>query len=302
MSRPEHKVQSLMYRFLIGLTHSNREPDMQTQFYVSHAGEQQGPHSVEMILKMVESTQLSSNDYCYCEQKEEWVILIEHPMFSEKLQALAVETMKHKPVEAPKMPSKPAAPTDSAQIEWFVLKGQNKFGPFTQVDVVKMLQEKSIFEFDYVWHAAMSNWMRIAELEEYAPEKIRHMQSSNQEGVSEIFFRRRHLRVEMESSIIVHDNKHVWKGKSLEVSSGGAGLEIENALLHPGQTLFLHFKPADGLPPFNAVCEVVSKQFVKGLKSKESPIKYGVKFTSIHSAAQKNLNELATRKTATKAA
>lgn len=276
---------------------------MQTQFYVSHSGEQHGPHSVETVLKMIEAKQLDSHDYCYCETKEDWVMLIEHASFAEPLKALAAQQLKDKPHEAPpRMTQKTEVPAQPGSVEWFVLKGQNKFGPFTQVDVVKMLQEKSIFEFDYVWHAAMSNWMRIAELEEFAPDKIRSMQNSSQEGVSEIFFRRRHLRVEMESSIIVHDNKHVWKGKSLEVSAGGAGLEIENALLHPGQTLFLHFKPADGLPPFNAVCEVVSKQFVKGLKSKEAPVKYGVKFTSIHSAAQKNLNELAHKKGEHKAA
>ena len=68
---------------------------------------------------------------------------------------------------------------------------------------------------------------------------------------------------------------------------------MDNAMIVPGQTLYLHFKPCDGVPPFNAVCEVVSKQYVEGLKEKDAPIRYGLKFTSISANTQQLLHELA---------
>ena len=56
---------------------------------------------------------------------------------------------------------------------------------------------------------------------------------------------------------------------------------MENSMILPGQKLYLHFKPGDGVPPFNAVCEVVSKRYIEGLNSKKTPIRYGLKFVDL---------------------
>ena len=84
----------------------------------------------------------------------------------------------------------------------------------------------------------------------------------------------------------------------MEVSEGGAGVVMENAMLVPGQELYLHFKPGDGVPPFNAICEVVSKEFVKDLRDRSAPIKYGLKFKSLSSETQKFLKDYTKRSAA----
>ena len=43
------------------------------------------------------------------------------------------------------------------------------------------------------------------------------------------------------------------------------------------------------MPPFNAICEVVSKKYVDGVKDKNAPIRYGLKFKEINPQAQKVL-------------
>ena len=55
---------------------------MQASFYVSHAGEQQGPFAKNIIVQMVQEKKLELNDYCYDEIKEDWVFLIDHPEFA----------------------------------------------------------------------------------------------------------------------------------------------------------------------------------------------------------------------------
>ena len=274
----------------------------QKYYYVSHLGEQLGPWPVEDILAKIRTGHVEINDYCYDEQKEDWVLLVEHPSFSDKVKEIASQQIKVKEILVDDLDASAGDLDPNGPPEWYVLKGENKFGPFAYRDVVRMLQEKSIYEFDYVWNAAMTTWKRVAELKEFAPDEIRILKDSGEAEISDVFFRRRHARVDFFSSIIIHDNKHVWKGKSMEVSAGGAGLVIENALLQPGQTLYLHFKPAEALPPFNAVCEVVSKQYIKGVKDKNAPIRYGVKFTSINTNAQKKIFEYTSKKTALKAA
>jgi hypothetical protein len=152
--------------------------------------------------------------------------------------------------------------------------------------MVKMLQEKSVFEFDFVWKAGMSTWQRVAEVEQFGPDAIKKLKESGQEGISEVFFRRRHMRTEYNGSIIFHDNNRVWKGGSLEISEGGAGVVMNNAMILPGQTIYMHVKPGDGVPPFNAVCEVISKKYIKGISEKDAPLSYGIKFVSIDGEAR----------------
>lgn len=296
---------------------------MQSKFYVAHNGEQKGPYSAEDILQNIENGQLDQNDYCFCELKNDWILFSEQPTLKTTLDSYFQRKMAEKvkmpsapPPKASKSPTRgegiaaaspeAQAPTPSIKpavhhTEWFILKGQSKSGPFTYKNLVQMLQEKSLFEFDFIWNAQMEGWARVAERAEFSAEAIRKLQSNPTDEDSDVFFRRRHARVEWESSIIVHDNRHIWKGTSLELSAGGAGVIIDSPELQPGQVLYFHFKPADGLPPFNAVCEVVSKQFVKDNR-KSAKVRYGVKFTNINAASQKHINEYASDRTNKKVA
>jgi hypothetical protein len=192
--------------------------------------------------------------------------------------------------------SQTAQPAGKANAqEWYVLKWDNRYGPFSYLDVIKMLQEKNIFEFDFVWRQGFDGWHRIAELSDFSSETIKSLSSSSSKKSEDVFYRRRHARTKHNASIIVHDGNNVWKGTSLEISEGGAGLVMHNALVLPGQKVYLHFKPGDGVPPFNAVCEIVSKQYVKGVKSKEAPIGYGVKFLEVSGDVQKVIRKLASK-------
>ncbi len=144
---------------------------------------------------------------------------------------------------------------------WFILKEGNNYGPFSQLEIIQMLQEKSLFEHDFIFHEKFNNWKCIAEVEDFSVENIRRVRDAGDVSISEVFFRRRHARASYGASLIVHNNLRVFRGKSLEISAGGAGVLIDCSELQPGQSLFLHFQPGEGVPPFNAVCQIVSKLF-----------------------------------------
>jgi len=254
-----------------------------TSFYLSKNGEQLGPWSEGEVLQRLKSKDLSWSDYLYDEAKKDWVVLMDHQHFAEHF--------KYAPTEAPSMGPTPATPATSASgqkddKEWFVLKGDNRYGPFAYLEVIKMLQEKNLYEFDYIWNASMSGWKRVAEVEEFKPEKIRSLKNSDLPQVQEVFFRRRHARAKYGASLVVHNNRSVWRGEALEISAFGAGITVDSPTLEPGQTLFLHFKPGDGVPPFNALCAVVSKQSME-VSGSPAKVRYGVKFTSISQTVQK---------------
>lgn len=262
----------------------------QTQFFVSHNGQTSGPFSASDIVKKLENSELEWTDYLFDDQANDWVMLMEAKAVNQNL----------KPTKKPEAPprlhpekkaEKSEAPANGE--EWFILKGDDQSGPFTFHDLVKMLQDKTLFEFDYIWKPGQDSWKRVAEVTEFAPEQIKDLKSSRMNSISNIFFRRRFKRREFGGTLIVHDNKKVWHGKSLEISEGGAGLIMFNAMVLPGQTLYLHFRPSGSVPPFNALVEVVSKKYVKGVQDFNAPMSYGVRFIKIQDEARQYLHDYA---------
>jgi hypothetical protein len=233
-------------------------------------------------------------DYIFDESKGDWITLMEHPQLSEKMKSAKPQSA---PMAAPHPASAATEPARRAEepkvADWFILKGENKFGPFSYSDLIKMLQRKLVFEFDFAWKREMKEWVRIAELPEFAEERIRELKNTLMPDISELFFRRRHRRVSYGGTILIHDNHTVWKGRGVEISPGGAGVVMENSTIVPGQKLYLHFKPGDGVPPFNAICEVVSKRFQENVTEKTTPVRYGLKFTSMNDETREFLAKFA---------
>lgn len=174
------------------------------------------------------------------------------------------------------------------KIEWYVLREKNKYGPFSYLDLVRMLQDEKLFEYDFVWHKALDSWLKVSEVEDFKPSVIQSLKTSGLKEVKDIFFRRRFARTEYNTALIVHNNKQLWRGNSLEVSAGGAGIVLNTASLEVGQEIFIHFQPGDGVPPFNATCEVVNKKF-----EADDRVRYSLKFIAISKGIQTTINQLA---------
>lgn len=254
---------------------------MTKQYYLSNNGTHVGPYTHAAILEKVEAQEQQWTDYVFDEAIGEWMMLLEHPDF-------AAQLTRQMPQRPTSRPAQTISFNTMKDKEWFVLKDGNNYGPFCQLELIQMLQEKALYEFDYIWHAKLPAWKRVAEVDEFNPDSIRSMKDSKDIEVAEVFFRRRHARANYGASLIVHNNKTVFRGKALEISAGGAGVLIDCPNLQPGQSLFLHFQPGDGVPPFNVVCQVVSKSYVKGPHSEDS-IKYGVKFTTLSQSARESI-------------
>lgn len=172
--------------------------------------------------------------------------------------------------------------------DWYVLRDKNKYGPFAYLDLVRMLQDEKLFEYDFVWHKGLTSWLKVSELEDFKPSVIQSLKTSGLKEVKDIFFRRRFARVGYNTALIIHNNRQIWRGSSLEISAGGAGVVMDTAALEVGQQIFIHFQPGDGVPSFNATCEIVSKKF-----EVEDRTRYSLKFISISKGIQTTINQLA---------
>lgn len=266
---------------------------MAKQYYLSSNGVQHGPFSYEAVIGKIDDREHQWTDYIYDEVVGDWMLLLEHPEFSAKLS----QRNPSPPPAVKTAPDENVVKLNEITKErgWFILKEGNNYGPFSQLEIIQMLQEKSLFEHDFIFHEKFNNWKCIAEVEDFSVENIRRVRDAGDVSISEVFFRRRHARASYGASLIVHNNLRVFRGKSLEISAGGAGVLIDCSELQPGQSLFLHFQPGEGVPPFNAVCQIVSKQFVREGAGSDEPVKYGVKFTTLSQSVRDSIKTYTTK-------
>lgn len=267
---------------------------MKNGYFLSKNEKQIGPFTEDQILEKIKTKEVSWMDYIFDESKKDWILLMEHKKFNTHFTESILKKAKADPVKAATEQKEQVAEKEPVDAKaWYVLKDNNNYGPFSLAEIIQMLQAKILFEFDYVWQTKFDGWKRVAEVSEFSSENIQKLIKSGNPEVSDYFFRRRNVRINYGCSLVVHDNKKIYKGRSLELSSGGAGIFIDTNQFLPGQNLFLHFQPGDGVPPFNAICTIVSKQFNQDANSGVSEYRYGVKFTSISQTIKQKIQEYA---------
>ncbi len=269
------------------------------KYRVSHQGQEAGTFSANEIVAKIRTKELELFDYFFYESQNDWVLLMEHAEVAGLLKSNKpprppgakpeAAPQAAAPAPAPRATFTPAATGVADNVEWFVLKGEHRFGPFAFAEVVRMLQQKVVYPFDFIWHAGLSDWKRLAEVSEFQTESIRSLFDKTGKK-SDLFVKRQHKRKKHNGRVIIHDNLTLWKGESFEISKGGVGVTLKNALVVPGQQVFVHFSGTEGWPSFNAVCEVVSKKFVQD----DAPVEYGLKFLSMSQEVQDEFNKKAT--------
>jgi hypothetical protein len=262
---------------------------MLKRFFLSRQGAQVGPFTVNEILEKLQRNEHAWNDYIYDESREDWMLLLEHPLFADKYsQGWARMENMH-----------PTSVHPFHEKKWAIQKDEKQFGPFSYLEVIQMLQERTLQETDHISLAKVGRWQPVKDFEEFSTQKIRHLMSTADRHIKEVFNRRRYPRAQFEGTLIVHDNKTVFRGQTFQISAGGAGLYIPSSALQPGQTLLLHFHPSMEVPAFNAVAAVVSKVLPNHEAEVQlKPLRYGVKFTSISQNVKEKIYSYTNKKKA----
>lgn len=285
---------------------------MSTKFYIHHKGQQLGPWPKLEVLKKLEGKEIFWTDYIYDVSKKDWILILDHTEFSleflkwsdpapksksqNKSQILVpidpkASASNHSTNQRSSAGSSKADENSQKADEWYILRDENKYGPFQYLEMIKLLQEKKIFDFDFVWRRGkMDAWVKVCDLSDFSVERIRAIRDSSNFKVDSVFFRRKHKRVKYGASILLHNNKEVWRGHSIEISSSGAGLKLSAGDIRMGQKLFLHFQAGDGVPPFNASVEIVSK------KQDGNFFRYGVKFVEVSNLVQQSIKHITDKK------
>jgi hypothetical protein len=172
--------------------------------------------------------------------------------------------------------------------EWHVLKGEDKFGPYTYVEMIKMLQNNTVFSFDYVWSPHLENWTAVGELSEFSLDRLSRL--AEKDSQAEAFNKRSSERVFVNVPVYCHDHAKMWTGTCENLSTGGALILMQNPVLIPGNIIQIHFKGAKaGENSFNCTAEVLTKRLVKQRIQHDTGLHYAVKFLQLLPVGEKQI-------------
>jgi hypothetical protein len=173
----------------------------------------------------------------------------------------------------------------SSEAKWFVLRADQQFGPYTYPQMINLLQQSQIFDFDFAWANPMDNWMRIAEIAEFHPQ---HLALVVKEDKGEVFYRRMHKRAKHQQPLYVINESDYFSANTISISEGGALIVCKSPFFLPGDKIKLHFKNTSG-DSFNVEAEVVSKKYTNEKIFVNSGLQYVVRFLQLHDLAKQTI-------------
>jgi hypothetical protein len=179
--------------------------------------------------------------------------------------------------------------------EWHVLKGETQYGPYTYEEMIRLMQNKTVFSFDYVWSPHLESWTAVADLAEFSPDRLRSLVEKSQAALDEqnAFNRREHERVYCQLPVYINDQQTLWEGTAENLSEGGALILMKNPVLLPGHIVHVHFRSRgpQGLS-FNCTAEILTKRLIKQRIQHDTGIHYAVKFLQKSAMAEKQIQTL----------
>lgn len=174
---------------------------------------------------------------------------------------------------------------------WFILKSQQKFGPYSYEDMVRLKQNNQLYDFDYVWKSGYKVWMPVAHVDELSSSRLIQWLEENPKRKNELVARAT-PRVLIETPLMCHNKINLWKGNTHSLSLNGALVTMNNPYVLPSNQVHIHFeaKSVEDLA-FSVVGEVLGKKYSTQRLKYNSPLQYTVRFISKDAGAEFQIQE-----------
>lgn len=165
--------------------------------------------------------------------------------------------------------------------DWFVLIGDQKYGPYDYKSMIHMMQKNELLDYNYVWAAHLDSWTPVYQLEEFSKDRFQLLLQKESDYLNS-FIQRKSQRIEADIPLLGHNGIRFFDGKVTSLSENGALCLINTPLIQVGDMLKLHVKTnvQNGVS-FNTEAEVIRKNFSKQRLNSKSGLYYAVRFNDI---------------------
>jgi hypothetical protein len=177
---------------------------------------------------------------------------------------------------------------------WFVLLGDQKYGPYDYKMMIHMLQSNQLMDYNYVWASHLESWTPIHQLEEFSKDRFQVLLQKESEFVDS-FIKRDKPRLDVDIPLLGHNSIRFFDGKVTSISESGALCLLNTPLVQVGDLIKIHIKAKDesGVA-FNIEAEVIRKNFSKQRLNAKSGLFYAIRFNDIQSVGLNQIQKWVT--------
>jgi hypothetical protein len=179
--------------------------------------------------------------------------------------------------------------SNSSSTDWFVLRGESKYGPYDYSSMIEMIQNGELSDYNFVWAPHLEKWTVIVEVADFSKDRLRLLIETN-DPLVKFFEKRKFPRRKSTIPVYAHNNHVFCDGETVTISEKGGLFLLNNPLLSPGERVLLHFKKTDENPiSFNALGEIKRKNYSKNRLNIKSGLLYIVRFNEVQSEGSNQL-------------
>ncbi len=176
--------------------------------------------------------------------------------------------------------------------DWFVLLGDQKYGPYDYKTMINMMQTNQLMDYNYVWAAHLESWTPIHQLEEFSKDRFKILLQKESEFLNS-FVQRQTLRAEVSIPLLGHNTIRFFDGTVTSLSQNGALCLLNTPLVQVGDILKIHIKANDeSSVSFNIEAEVIRKNFSRQRLNSKSGLYYAIRFNDIQSVGLEQIKTL----------
>lgn len=174
--------------------------------------------------------------------------------------------------------------------EWYIARGNKKYGPYSTEEMIQLRQQRKAFESDLIWKQGLRQWKPLIQTDEFSAHAM--AERALKAEACTVFNRRQWPRVRKELPLVVHNEDELWSARTINISLGGALIELNTPYLKPGDTIHIHFQsegPNEGR--FSCVGVITGKRFSSERMRFNSSIQYSVRFDEKDESANHHLDQ-----------
>lgn len=271
------------------------------EYFLSNSQKGVGPLSEKDIVKGVRSGKISVFDLILNQQTNQWVMLLQHPDFSDIGDASSEEDSDQKQMiglidegsfTAPAVNvaiSKQEVP-ELEPVFWFRQDDPKTAYRFLQM--LSLINNGKVLEHSLVGQSPQGPFRRLVEWDDFSESSRESFKKVANINIPDLKLRRRHPRKVCAQNFLVLSEGRLLRVLCSDMSQSGMSLLVRSDLLKNQETVVIKFKDALEDKTFDAKGVVISARRVR-LAGHEQPfVRFGIRFTHLTSSGRDFLGRL----------
>jgi hypothetical protein len=271
------------------------------EYFLSSSQNRVGPLSEKEIVKGVRSGKISLFDLILNQQSNEWVMLLQHPDFSDIEDASSDEDSEKQMIglidegsfTSPVVDSK-IMPREIPELEpvyWFRQEDPRTAYKFLQV--LSLINNKKILEHSMIAQHPKGPFRRVVEWEEFSEASRESFKRDANINIPDLKLRRKHPRQASGKNFLVLSGGRLLRVFCTDMSQSGMSLLLRADLFKNQELLVIKFKDSMEEKNFDAKGVVISARRVRIAGHDQAFVRYGIRFTHLTSSGRDFLGKMA---------